>query len=209
MTPAPQVAVPATTSGTTAPAPATGRRALRFESLAVVPDRDVAVAWPLYRAAFEPLRSRSATRHVMEEHEFTAAMRDPRLEKLVAYDRDDRPIGMALLTRDLRAIPWISPEFFAARHPEATARGAVTYIGFVLVDPALQGGMLFSKLVHRLHAPIAAEHGVVAFDMCTFNTSVIRLPDAILRAIRRRSRADERVEDVQTFYALELSDKEG
>ena len=184
------------------------RPAIRVEALAVL-DADVAAAcWAMYSHAFEPLRTKAATRHVMYEDEFGAAMCDPRLVKLVGFDRSDRPLGMALMTRDLRAIPWISPEFFAARYPEATARGAVTYVGFVLVDPAEQGGLLFHKLVQHMSAPIAAEAGVVAFDMCTFNASVIRLPEAILRAIRRRAAADERVEDVQTFYALQLSDKE-
>lgn len=162
----------------------------------------------MYRDAFEPLRTRSATRHVMHEHEFMDAMGDGRLEKLVAFDRHDRPVGMTLLTRDLQAIPWISPEFFAERYPEATARGAVTYVGFILVDPTVQGGLVFHQLVHRMSLPIAAESGVVAFDMCTFNSTVVRLPRAILRAIRHRSKVDERVEDVQTFYALQLSAKE-
>ena len=184
------------------------RPAIRVEALAVL-DADVAAAcWAMYSHAFEPLRTKAATRHVMYEDEFGAAMCDPRLVKLVGFDRSDRPLGMALMTRDLRAIPWISPEFFAARYPEATARGAVTYVGFVLVGPAHQGGLLFSKLVQRMSAPIAAERGVVGFDMCTFNASVIRLPEAILRAIRRRATAAERVEDVQTFYALELCEKE-
>ena len=182
--------------------------AIRVEAVAVLEPDAIGICWAMYRDAFEPLRARAATRHVMYEDEFGEAMRDPRLEKLVGTDRSGRPIGMALLTKDLRAIPWISPEFFAERYPEATARGAVTYVGFVLVGPAHQGGLLFSKLVQRMSAPIAAERGVVGFDMCTFNASVIRLPEAILRAIRRRATAAERVEDVQTFYALELCEKE-
>ena len=172
-------------------------------------DDDIAACWAMYRAAFEPLRTRAATRHVMYEDEFAAAMRDPRLEKHVGFDRAGRPVGMALLTRDLRAIPWISPEFFEHRHPEEAARRAVLYIGFILVHPDLQGGLLF----HRLIKPIAgteaaAERGVVAFDMCTFNADVIRLPDAILRAIRRYTAAADQVEDVQTFYALRLSQRD-
>ena len=181
---------------------------IRVESLGVLGDADVAACWAMYSAAFEPLRTRAATRHVMYEDEFTAAMRDPRLEKRVGFGGDGRPIGMALLTRDLHAIPWISPEFFAHRHPEEAARGAVLYIGFILVHPDLQGGLLFHKLIKPIAEEVAAERGVVAFDMCTFNADVIRLPDAILRAIRRYTAAADQVEDVQTFYALRLSQKE-
>lgn len=181
---------------------------IRIRSLDVVGEDDIAACWAMYRAAFEPLRTRAATRHVMYEDEFAAAMRDPRLEKRVGFDRAGRPIGMALLTRDLRAIPWISPEFFAHRHPEEAARGAVRYIGFILVHPDLQGGLLFHKLIKPIAQEVAAERGVVAFDMCTFNADVIRLPDAILRAIRRYTAAADQVEDVQTFYALRLSQKD-
>lgn len=181
---------------------------IRVVSVGAVDDSTAARCWEMYRVAFEPLRRMAATRHVMYEDEFMDAMQDGRLEKLVAFDRSDRPLGMALLTRDLRAIPWISPEFYADRYPEATARGEVTYVGFILVDPAVQGGLVFHQLVHRLSLPIAAESGVVAFDMCTFNATVVQLPRAILRAIRHRSKVDEKVEDVQTFYALKLSAKD-
>jgi hypothetical protein len=181
---------------------------IRVECLHAVEPAVAARCWAMYQDAFEPLRTISATRHVMHEDEFMDAMGDARLEKLVAFDRSDQPVGMTLLTRDLRAIPWISPEFFAERYPEATARGAVTYVGFILVDPTVQGGLVFHQLVHRMSLPIAAESGVVAFDMCTFNSTVVRLPRAILRAIRHRNKVDERIEDVQTFYALQLSAKE-
>lgn len=182
---------------------------IRIAAHAVLDDGDVAACWEMYRAAFEPLRTRAATRHAMYADEFAAAMRDPRLEKRVGYDRAGQPIGMALLTRDLRAIPWISPEFFEHRHPDEAARGAVVYIGFILVHPDLQGGLLFHKLIKPIAQEVAAERGVVAFDMCTFNADVIRLPDAILRAIRRYTAAADQVEDVQTFYALRLSQKDG
>lgn len=182
---------------------------IRIETLHVVGEADIAACWEMYRTAFEPLRTRAATRHVMYGDEFAAAMRDPRLEKRVGFDRTGRPIGMALLTRDLRAIPWISPEFFEHRHPDEAARGAVVYIGFILVHPDLQGGVLFHKLIRPIAQEVAAERGVVAFDMCTFNADVIRLPDAILRAIRRYTAAADQVEDVQTFYALRLSRKDG
>jgi hypothetical protein len=200
------------TPPTTAPAPGAARTrshlGIRVEHHHAVDLAIAARCWEMYRDAFEPLRTRSATRHVMHEDEFMDAMGDGRLEKLVAFDREDRPVGMTLLTRDLHAIPWISPEFYAERYPEATARCAVTYVGFILVDPTVQGGLVFHQLVHRMSLPIAAESGVVAFDMCTFNSTVIRLPKAILKAIRHRNKVDERIEDVQTFYALQLSAKE-
>ena len=58
-----------------------------------------------------------------------------------------------------------------------------------------------------MSAPITAESGVVAFDMCTFNTSVLRLPRTILRAIRHRSKVDERIEDLLTsLFGSETAD---
>ena len=43
---------------------------------------------------------------------------------------DGQPIGMITLTRHLESVPWISPEYFAARYPDQWARNAVYYLGF-------------------------------------------------------------------------------
>ena len=89
----------------------------------------------LYRPAFEPLKVRSAARQVLTRSEFFDQMRDDRVDKYVAWENGAEPIGMITLTRHLESVPWISPEYFAARYPEHWARNAIYYLGFILAHP--------------------------------------------------------------------------
>ena len=89
----------------------------------------------LYRPAFEPLKVRSAARQVLTRGEFLEQMRDERVDKYVAWENGSEPIGMITLTRHLESVPWISPDYFAARYPEHWARNAIYYIGFILAHP--------------------------------------------------------------------------
>jgi len=89
----------------------------------------------LYRAAFAPLRTNAAARHLLSAEEFAAEMADKRIEKYVAWAGNGEPVGLATLTADLSAVPWISPEYYGARYPDHLARGALFYLGYTLVRP--------------------------------------------------------------------------
>src|SRR3954465_8043071 len=85
-----------------------------------------------YRAAFEPLRTRAAARHVFTFDEFAAEMLDERIDKYVAWDDDDTAVGLTTMTNDLDSLPWIEPAFYLERHPDQAARKALYYLGYTL-----------------------------------------------------------------------------
>ncbi|MBA3527756.1 MAG: hypothetical protein H0T91_00265 [Propionibacteriaceae bacterium] len=154
----------------------------------------------LYLEAFGPLRERAAARHVLTAKEFFGEMSDPRILKYVAWDGDGRPEALSTLTRDLSTVPWISPEYFAARYPEHTARRAVYYWGFVLARPNRRRPFLFRQILTAIIDKLATESGVCAYDICGFNNETMRFGDQI-EAVAHRF-ADVTVEklDTQTYY---------
>lgn len=157
--------------------------------------------WDLYRVAFEPLRTRAAARHVLRREEFDDELADPRVTKLLARDDQGAAIGLTTLATDLAAVPWVSPEYYAARYPEHTARGAVWYIGFTLAHPRLRPTRTFLDMIDALVAHLAANHVVCAYDISRFNDDSLRFADHLRRHLERTQDVTVETLDQQTYYA--------
>jgi hypothetical protein len=161
--------------------------------------------YPMYVAAFDPLRTVAAARHVLSAEEFAAEMADPRIDKYVVWDDEDMPVAMTTLATDLAAVPWISPEYFAAKYPEHLARGAVFYLGYTLVAP---GGRrrpgVFPLMIQRMMRRLIEANAVCGFDVCAHNDThgIGRQVAAMCRA----GNADIAKLDTQTYYSFAFSE---
>jgi hypothetical protein len=157
--------------------------------------------WDLYLTAFEPLRVRAAARHVLTREEFDDEMADPRVLKLLAHDEAGEAVGLTTLATDLAAVPWVSPEYFAARYPEHAARGAVWYIGFTLAHPGRRATRTFMDMVDALVAHLAEHRVVCAYDVSRFNDDSLRFADNLRRHLERTRDVTVETVDQQTYYA--------
>ncbi len=161
---------------------------------------DVARFYAMYVDAFGPLRTLAAARHVLNEEEFREEMVDPRIDKYVTWDDDGQAIAMATLTQHLETVPWIEPEYFAHRYPEATARGVVFYLGFILAAPGRQRQRIFTEMARSVISRVAEERGVCGWDVCTFNDTVVRLSEVVVAVSQDASPVHVEVLDTQTYY---------
>jgi hypothetical protein len=170
-----------------------------------VDDETAATYFALYRETFGALATLAAARQLLHEHEFLEDMRDPRVHKYVARDADGHVVGMSTLSTHLETVPWISSEFFAHHYPEHTARGAVYYLGFTLVDPRVRQSRVFAAMVDRIVERLVADRAVCAWDICGHNDDVIGLGANIDTIVRRT--ADVAIDpiDRQTYYAARFS----
>ncbi len=155
----------------------------------------------LYLAAFGPLRTRAVARQVLHRYEFDQQMNDPRIWKYVAWDDEDRPMGISTLTRDLSTVPWISPEYFAARYPEHTARNAVYYWGFTLARPHRRGNRVFKHMLTAVVEHLAINRAVCSYDICAFNNATMQFGDQIETLSQRLTEVSFEIIDTQTYYA--------
>jgi hypothetical protein len=159
----------------------------------------IATFYPLYTTAFDPIRTRAAARHMLTAEEFEAEMTDERIDKYVVWDDDGVPVAMTTLATDLSAVPWISPEYFAARYPEQLARGAVYYLGYTLVDPGHAAQGVFQLMSNAVERRSAEARAVLAFDVCAYNDA----RDVGRRIGRLAGSGEWSVDavDTQTYYA--------
>lgn len=170
-------------------------------------DVDYATAkqfYRLYRRAFGPLAIEAAARQVLHEEEFLEEMLDPRVLKYIAWDEDERAIGMTTLTRDLDTVPWISPAYFLKHYSDQVARDAVYYFGFALVDPDHQGAQVLGALVEPMAREVRDNDGVAAWDLCRINEErgFHRMYTAMLETA---GGVEIDVVDQQTYYAAVFS----
>lgn len=131
---------------------------------------DVERLFGFYLAAFEPVRTRAAARHLLTADEFAAEMADERIDKYVAW-RSGRAVGLTTLTTDMAAIPWIEPRYYAARHPEHAARGTLFYLGYTVVDPEGDAYRVFKDMMDTVCRRFAEVQGVCAFDFSDYNAN--------------------------------------
>ncbi|HSE55634.1 MAG TPA: GNAT family N-acetyltransferase [Nocardioidaceae bacterium] len=157
--------------------------------------------YELYVDTFGDLATKAVARQVLHEHEFREEMVDERVQKYLAWDEDGEVLGMATLTNHLATVPWISPDYFAHHYPEHAARGAVYYLGFILVRQDRRRSRVFSEMITRIVDLLVADRAVCGWDICAFNNDVLRLEDNIEGLLRRLSDVSVRTVDAQTYYS--------
>ena len=190
----------ATSSARPSPSPPEQRTRTRITVESVVEGDDVDRFYELYLEAFGPLRTEAVARHVLHEEEFLAEMVDPLVDKYVAWDADGRAVAMATLTQHLETVPWIEPEYFAHRFPEVAARGAVFYLGFILVEREHRRGRLFSEITEAVIRRTVEARGVCGWDICAFNNRTVGLSDVVKALSDSVAPIDVEVLDTQTYY---------
>lgn len=156
--------------------------------------------WRLYQKTFGDLAVQAVARQLLHEHEFMEEMRDPRVDKYLAWDEEGEPVAMCTLTNHLDTVPWISPAYFAHHYPEHTARGAVYYLGFVLVDQEHRRAHLFIDLIRRVSETLVDERAMCGYDICGYNDKVLGLAEAIESLVTGMADVDVAAIDTQTYY---------
>lgn len=155
----------------------------------------------IYRAAFDPLKTKSPARQWLTDDEFMHELADPSVLKFVARSDDDEIVAMALMSTDLSNVPWISEPYFAAKFPEHYAAGKLFYFGALLVRPERQGGPWAKYLLDHIFNFFGERRAIGCFDCCGFNVDTVALPDLIVRASRSMVDLELELLDNQTYYA--------
>lgn len=167
-------------------------------------DVDAATAehyYELYRETFGELETLAVARQLLHREEFLEEMHDPRVHKYVAWDGAGRPIGLSTLTNDLETVPWISPAYFRHHYPEQTARKAVYYIGFVLVEREHRKSHVFQEMIHAMGEVLVAADAVVGWDICAHNDDSFSFGEHAARVLGRAGDVTVSSIDRQTYYA--------
>jgi hypothetical protein len=161
--------------------------------------------YQLYRRAFDPLRKRAAARHVLSKSEFLEQMADARIDKYLAWEDEAMPVGVITLTRDLAAIPWISPEYYTACYPDHWARNAIYYLGYILINPAVRRTGFLETITRLVAEPMSAERAVIVYDVCAYNDQVLGFSKLIAETLGRCSNSQPKELDTQVYYGVDFA----
>lgn len=159
--------------------------------------------WHIYVAAFEPIMTKAAARHMLTFDEFAAEMTDGRIDKYVAAAHDGYVYGITTVTTDLTAVPWIEPDYYLSRYPEQAARGALFYLGFTLVDPDRRPFRAFKEMMDTVCRRFASARGVCGFDFCDYNAR--GAVGKVVRALPTTFGATIEEVDTQSYKVLDFS----
>jgi hypothetical protein len=165
-----------------------------------IADELVGEFYAMYAAAFGPMRTRAAARHLLSAAEFAEEMADKRIEKYVVWADDGAPLALTTLTDDVTAVAWVSPDFYAARYPGHTASGTLFYLGYSLVRPDRPAHRAARLMLDRIVDRLIEERAVCVFDVSTYNDS--RAVGRFAAALRRARGARLETLDVQTYYGI-------
>ncbi|HTW14983.1 MAG TPA: hypothetical protein VMF51_07630 [Nocardioides sp.] len=157
--------------------------------------------YQLYRDTFSELATRAVARQLLHEEEFMEEMDDERVMKYLAWSAEGELIGMSTLTRDLSTVPWISPDYFAHHYPEHTARNAVFYLGFTLVERRRRQAQVFQAMISTIVELLVEERAVCGYDLCAFNDKIVGLGPSIERLLHRNAGLTLTEVDLQTYYS--------
>lgn len=166
----------------------------------VIPDHVSVVLHNTYLAAFDPMKTQAAARHVLSAEEFDAEMKDPRIDKYIVWDEAGEPIALTTLTSDLAAIPWVSREYYVSRYPDAAASGVLFYLGYILVGPTSRKSKALIMMTNQVNRRLEQSQGVLGFDMCSYNDA-----NGIGRSAKKLLASSDRIErlDVQSYYGAD------
>lgn len=170
-----------------------------------VPGHIVDAFLPVYRASFEHLATRSATKQILSDAEFVALVTSRRTVKTCAWDREEL-VGMALMAHDLTLVPWVSIPFFAQRWPDELADGRLGYLLTVLVHPDHRAGPWMRLMIETLAMHSAVRHVQMAFDCCGFNIETVDVPAMIKALGEGFARIETERIDIQHYYAYRAVD---
>lgn len=175
---------------------------LRLVREGVISDGDTETFYELYGLAFDHLKTLAFGRQVLTREEFASQMKNERVWKYVIRNVDDEPVGLTTITRDLRTVPWISPDYFAANYPEQWSRDAVYYLGFTLAHPRLRHQRIIESLLRVGTGELERRRAVLAFDVCAYDERVLRLGERVQALLRLRPAASYETVDTQNYSRI-------
>jgi GNAT superfamily N-acetyltransferase len=155
----------------------------------------------IYREAFAPLEPLAAARQALTDEEFRGQMNDPGVFKFLAWDKDERPCAMAIMAADLAKVPWISPQYFAARFPEHFARGAIYYYQALLVRADHRKTGTAGRMLEAVITKVAEDQAVAAIDCCRFTVEEVQFPAMVSAVASQLCHFEEWEIDTQHYYA--------
>lgn len=163
---------------------------------------DEAALGEVYRAAFLDPTPEGALGEGGLQY-FLALVRHPDVSIFVARAGGRRPVGVAVLARNLDVVDYIDREYFQRLAPGAVARNKLYYLPYAIVHPAYQRQGVLDDLLVSLAKSLIRDDATMGFDVSQARQRR-GLAQRFFDHLERLSpRAGMRAVDTHVFYLAE------
>lgn len=162
--------------------------------------------WALYSRAYVRTARETPTHEMLDRSEFREQLNSSVNRIWVVWD-DGMPVGMALISTDIRATRWLSETYFEHHFPERFAAGKVHYVVWVVVDRSHGTGGAITMLARHALSAESRDGSLLVFD-----TPEINQPEAqggaselMIRLSKMVGEAQLLSLSVQRYYAVDFA----
>jgi len=120
--------------------------------------------WMLYRRAYAPVARLSPTHEMLDREEFGEQLRSANNRVWVVWD-ESRPVGMALITTDVRATRRVNEDCFADNYTDRFRAGQVHYVVWVTIDPSHAARGALMVLARQALSVESRDGALLVFDV--------------------------------------------
>jgi hypothetical protein len=129
-----------------------------------VPTSDIAAFYEIYWESWQKMLDTSPCRQYLRFEEFAAEATDARVLKFILWGEGGQPVALAFVARELSVVPWVAPEFYAARFPTHYNERRIFYVGSIVVHPSQRHSHAIRALLRAITLHMVEVRGIAAFD---------------------------------------------
>lgn len=92
--------------------------------------------WKIYDQSFLETNRKSPCRQNLRQGHFFQALKNPTVFKYILFTKENnQPIGIAMVTNNLKNSPWISEDYFKSQFPKIFSKGFLYYfMGIAILE---------------------------------------------------------------------------
>ena len=162
--------------------------------------------WTLYTRAYARTAESAVTHEMLDRLEFNDQLIDETNRAWVVWE-DNMPVGMTMISLDVKRTRWLSEHFFKVKYPQQFASNRVHYVVWAVVDPAYVTKGVSMFMARQAMAAEAREGALLVFDMPEENQP--RAEGGAAELMHRMARQVGGAElvplTVQRYYALDFA----
>ena len=172
-----------------------------------VEGHDLDRLWDLYRGPFSYLGSIHPIRSSFTYEEFTSAMTDPNVTKVI-HQEDGEIVTFCFLQSDLDYCPWINKDFYKNLYPQKYEDGDILYFPGIVTDENKRGHAYAENVINML---VDAAHDSGTQPMVIFECNDLSreyIPKIVERYINDSNKLHIDIQQVgrHVYQAIELSE---
>jgi hypothetical protein len=129
----------------------------------IISDQERQELWDIYDSSFIDLNKNAPCKQSFDREHFMEVLINPTAVKYVIQDKEDKIIGIGMVTNDFKNTPWISEDYFKDKFESSyNAKLIYYFMGIAILEGYRRGG-LGSLLIKKITDGLPS-NSILGFD---------------------------------------------